>query len=429
MKKKLIFAAAAIAMLASCSQNDLEAPVVGQAQQSDAIEFGTYIGSAATSRGVDPTSLTTANLKSFGIFAFYSEGVSADGALSDSDTPNFMFNQKVTGGSGSYTYSPVKYWPNQDGVDANGKEEYKDVLSFFAYAPYAGLNDGTDASTETANGIALVDEVTPTPNSYTNTTTYGTSKPKIYYKRNTTNYNSDIDLLWATPQKNMVKQPIDGKVTFAFKHAMSKIAGKVNVRYLKDLVNTGGTTGDAVDGTTTVKLKSVYIWAESAEDNIVKSGWLSLEDGTWTPDAVKYAAFTTYAAALTNGFAVSKTGGSFAGLTSDVITNANQQLTDFKGFLMIPGNTAAFKIKARAIYDVETTDASLNGGKSTVENDITNEINIAASALVANKNYVINLVLGLTSIKLDATVDDWTDSTPATEGEVDLPKNEVTPAP
>ena len=29
MKKKLIFAAAAIAMLASCSQNDLEAPVVG----------------------------------------------------------------------------------------------------------------------------------------------------------------------------------------------------------------------------------------------------------------------------------------------------------------------------------------------------------------------------------------------------------------
>lgn len=425
MKKKLIFAAAAIAMLASCSQNDLEAPVVGQAQQSDAIEFGTYIGKAATSRGADPTSLTTDNLKSFGVFAFYSEGVSADGVLSNSDTPNFMFNQKVTGGKGNYTYSPVKYWPNQDGVATNGKEDHKDVLSFFAYAPYMGLNDGTNASTETANGIALVDDAT---NSYTNTTTYGTSKPKIYYKRNTTNYNGDIDLLWAAPQKNMAKQPIDGKVTFAFKHAMSKIAGKVNVRYLKDLVNAGGTTGDAVDATTTVKLKSVYIWAESDDASIVKSGWLSLEDGTWTGDAF-YSEIDEYDDAVTAGFYESKTGGSFAGLTGDVVTNANQQLTDFTGFLMLPGNAKIVKIKARAIYNVETTDANLAGGKSTVENDITNEISIAASALTANKNYVINLVLGLTSIKIDATVDEWVDSTPATEGEVDLPKNEVTPAP
>ena len=365
-------------------------------------------------------------MKSFGIFAFYSEGVSADGALSDSDTPNFMFNQKVTGGSSSYTYTPVKYWPNQDGVETNGKEEHKDVLSFFAYAPYKDLNDGTNASTETANGIALVDEATPTPNSYTNTTTYGTSKPKIYYKRNTTNYNGDIDLLWATPQKNMVKQPIDGKVTFAFKHAMSKIAGKVNVRYLKDLVNTGGTTGDAVEGTTTVKLKSVYIWAESDDASIVKSGWLSLEDGTWTGDAF-YSEIDEYDDAVTAGFYESKTDGSFAGLTGDVVTNENKQLTDFTGFLMLPGNAKIVKIKARAIYDVETTDANLAGGKSTVENDITNEISIAASTLTANKNYVINLVLGLTSIKLDATVDDWVDSTPATEGEVDLPLNVTTP--
>ena len=63
MKKTLFFAAAAIAMLASCSQNDLEAPVVAQSQQGDAIEFGTYLGKAATSRAGVAGSITTESLK------------------------------------------------------------------------------------------------------------------------------------------------------------------------------------------------------------------------------------------------------------------------------------------------------------------------------------------------------------------------------
>lgn len=42
------------------------------------------------------------------------------------DMTNFMYMQKMTKASGSgWTYSPLKYWPNND----------KDKISFFAYAP------------------------------------------------------------------------------------------------------------------------------------------------------------------------------------------------------------------------------------------------------------------------------------------------------
>ena len=49
MKKILFFAAAAVAMLTGCSQNDdLTAPTVAQnAQQQEAIQFGTYLGKTA----------------------------------------------------------------------------------------------------------------------------------------------------------------------------------------------------------------------------------------------------------------------------------------------------------------------------------------------------------------------------------------------
>ena len=82
MKKTLFFAAAALAMLASCSQNDLEAPVVAQSQQGDAVEFGTYLCKAATSRAISGAvnggvtgSITSAQAlaqhRGFGVFAYY----------------------------------------------------------------------------------------------------------------------------------------------------------------------------------------------------------------------------------------------------------------------------------------------------------------------------------------------------------------------
>ena len=373
-----------------------------------------------TRAAVDPNNLTTANLKSFGVFTFYSEGITANGAIAAGDLPNFMFNQKVTGGTGAYTYTPVKYWPNQDGVSTNGSEPYQDVLSFYAYAPYVGLNDGTDATTATANGISLSDGTT----TYANNTPWGTgsgqSYPKIYYNPNTTNYTKNIDLLYATPLENQVKGTVTSKVSLAFKHAMTQIGQTVNIRYLNDKVNSGGTTGDAVDGTTKVTLQEVYIWIEAGTNTLLTKGWLNLKTGEWTQGADGYSpAISSYTDAENVALGIKKTGGSFAGLTNDEVTNANLQLSDFTGFLMIP-TYSDITIKAKVVYTVTTTDAALSGGSSVVSNDITNSMTLTPAA---GKNYIINLVLGLTSLKLDATVTDWADSTPATEGEINLPNN------
>lgn len=419
MKKYLFIAAAAVAMLASCSQSDdLSAPVTQQNTEDNAVQFGTYIGKTPTSR-VAAAGLTTANLKSFGVFAFHSDGAE----LAGTDIPNFMFNQKVSGGSGSYTYTPVKYWPNQDGVNTNGTEPNIDRLSFFAYAPYSGLNDGTDASTSTANGIALTDGA-GTPTTYTNTTTYTTTAPRIYYNPANHSYDNNVDVLYAVCQKNLTKPNLvsdgnPGVVTLNFKHALAKIGETVNVRYLLDKVNTGGTTGGTVELETNVVLKKVYIWIEGAADEIMTQGWLNLETGQWN-DGTYSAAIENFTAAETAKLAMKDEDGSFAGLTSDYVTNANVRLTDFQGFLMIPAYNKEITIKARAVYDIETTDAALSGGKSTVENDITNSTDVI---LAPNKKYTINLVLGIETLKLDATVDDWTDTVAGDTEEIDLPIN------
>lgn len=434
MKKTFLAISALAAMLfAGCTSSD-ELTTLESIKTADntptPVQFGTYMSNAKNTRTAGPaTELTSSNLKSFGVFAFHSDGAQiAAGAI-----PNFMFNQKVSGGTGSYTYTPVKYWPNHDGVSTNGSESDTDYLSFYAYAPYGGLNDGTNASTETANGISLTDATT----TYANNTPWGTGSgqhyPKIYYDPTvssfTDNYTNNIDILYAVAQENLTKPNLattttPGVVTLHFKHAMAKIGETVNVRYLLNKSNTGGTTGDEVATETSVILKEVEIWIEGAADEILTKGWLDLKAGTWSPGADGYnAAIASFSDANTAKLAMSKTTTGFGGLTDDKVTNANTKLTDFTGFLMIPANGKEITIKARAKYNVVTADAALNGGNSTVENNITQSVNVT---LVPNKKYTINLVLGLEEVKLEAVVDSWDNNTPSSE-EIDLPSNTVTP--
>ena len=160
MKKVLFFAAAAVAMLTGCSQSDdLTAPTVAQnAQQQEAIEFGTYMGRQAQTRAgsAGPIIATsTSPFKTaeyvmnekggFGVFAWHKTG--ADSYTYSGTTayaPDFMYNQKVemntdNGKDGStaenakgvstWKYSPIKYWPNeyQDGDDGDGDETEQDI--------------------------------------------------------------------------------------------------------------------------------------------------------------------------------------------------------------------------------------------------------------------------------------------------------------
>ena len=84
-------------------------------------------------------------------------------------------------------------------------------------------------------------------------------------------------------------------------------------------------------------------------------------------------------------------------------------------FMVIP--TGSTKIKVNIVYAVVTKDEKLDGNVSNVENNITKEVTVD---LKNGKSYNLKLILGLTSVKLDATVADWK---LADETEVYLPQN------
>ena len=152
--KKVLFFAAAAAMLAACSNTDELASF--QNVQNDAqgteVNFDVYASRVMTTRaglpgglaggkyGVTLTSLQSGqhSAAGFGVFGYYSSNDEYD---ANSSTPNFMYNQPVTYKSGVWTYSPVKYWPNEFGDGANSDD--LDRVSFFAYAPFTDVTYST----------------------------------------------------------------------------------------------------------------------------------------------------------------------------------------------------------------------------------------------------------------------------------------------
>ena len=312
MKKKFLFAAAALAMLASCSQNDdlNSAPVVAEAE-NNAITFGTYVGGANSTRAGKTGSITTDALKTgthkdygFGVFAYYTGTAtySATNGSSATLAPNFMFNQQVTwnasaptGSVTNWTYSPLKYWPNEvasGSIDDQNNDSGNDPattdysnggnLTFFAYAPYVdfstdatkginkespteGTSEGTKGGIVAINGetaLASANTVVGDPkltykiatNGNTVDLLWGTYSGTSFNVRgegnsgvtsdaseyvttplaSRTNYQSDI-LKGYTTNADLTKQKTEGTVGFAFKHALAKVGGSTTT-------NPSGTT-------------------------------------------------------------------------------------------------------------------------------------------------------------------------------------------
>ena len=235
---------------------------------------------------------TTAKLQSstngFGVFAYYTgtktynEATSYGGSVTAGESgqsslaANFMFNQQVKWDntlSESYitkwTYSPIKYWPNEvqsgvvddqaDPATATFDEtNYGGNVSFFAYAPYIST-----INTSNKGIIAINGKTTLTG---TNAANAEQTDPIITYEVPTSG-NEMVDLLWGTNggssvnvnggttntgvkygnatnyQKailphgtsgsedgytlnaDLTKQRTSGTVNFAFKHALAKVGG------------------------------------------------------------------------------------------------------------------------------------------------------------------------------------------------------------
>ncbi len=117
------FATAAIALV-SCSKNEIYQPETEGAP----ISFSTYLPQTPVMKGkVTDNSVIQVETNGFGVNAAYT-GKTVYGSATGDQDPDYMYNQQVTYKSGTWSYSPMKYWPKEDNEN----------VSFFAYAPYNG---------------------------------------------------------------------------------------------------------------------------------------------------------------------------------------------------------------------------------------------------------------------------------------------------
>lgn len=364
MKKNFFLGFIALAALtvSSCS-NDADLTLK---TPDNAIEFGTYVGRDAQTRAHSVDIAKLAKDGGFGVYAYYTDNGDFNPA---SSTPNFMKNQNVTSADNglTWTYDPVKYWPN----------EVTDKLSFFAYAPWV------ETPTVDESGDPVLTFTVP---------------------EDVTNHK-DLLVADASALKNLTKQTTTGNVQFKFKHALSRVGFKVEA--VVDEVNNQG-NGDVdtdgqydieIDGETTVSVQEVELiggFHTTAEINMNTSEW-SGYSGT------------------TASYSLSSVSGDFEAVANKV-THEKQQLNTASEYMMIIPH-ATMGVKVRVKYTVTTEDANLDGSESVVVNDITSEE--FPFTFDQGKAYSFVLHLGLTSVKLSADVSGWDE----TDHVVNVPLN------
>ncbi|MBQ7471772.1 MAG: hypothetical protein IJS97_05025 [Prevotella sp.] len=251
MNKKyyLFAAAAAVLSLTACSSDDDAVQTKGAqtAAVDQAVSFDTY--TAGTTRAGDPVGvLTTDKMKTpgkgFGVFAFTTNN-NAD--YTTTLTPDFMYNEHVHW-SGGWTYSPLKYWPNEttaDMLNATGHavSVHTDKVSFFAYAPWVETKTGGLTSSGASDKITTSYHASETSGIMAITTEATTGDPRVEWKVSA-DPDNNVDLLWGVapagfgytavngtdisreegkPLVNMVKPDKDQKIKFLFQHALSRI--------------------------------------------------------------------------------------------------------------------------------------------------------------------------------------------------------------
>ena len=130
----------------------------------------------------------------------------------------------IDGGMGaafaSWTYSPIKYWPNETRTDGNGATSaHADKLSFWGYYPHtthtedgAAMYTGTDAVLQ-----FLQSGSTSVP--YANTTS---GLPAVTFTQST-DPEKMVDLMFASPIKDLTKPSLDGNVLLNFRHALTLV--------------------------------------------------------------------------------------------------------------------------------------------------------------------------------------------------------------
>ncbi|MDD6378346.1 MAG: fimbrillin family protein [Prevotella sp.] len=455
----VVAAAAVIASMASCSsETDFEGKTSQEDQVSTPVNFGSYLAQSKMTRATEGTPASESEMtidllksKGFGVIAYYTESSKYED-VNTSKVPNFMYNTMVSGDG--WTYSPIKYWPNGGQSQGSAPVEGTQYVSFFAYAPYKSVAASTGAADDkAATGITAL----------SSNATNG--DPTVSYTLGAT--GADSDLLWGTAgtngsttsgteaqdgttltggkaavNANLSKMKVGGKVKFNFKHALAKFGGTgatgsdsktSGLMVVADIDNGSETTGGTLNADETkITVKSIKIESVKAgtagkmatDASIPTSGTLNLATGEWkTTDAnngkidyeINSKAVTTTAPAgattqtMNTDIAEPQSVNSWDDLknVTGVTTTAKSVYTETTPLLIIPdGNAHTFRITID--YIVRTKDDALSKGYTEVKQSFYKDLTLSKVSLNAKYNLLIHL--GLTSVKFDATVSDWTNT-------------------
>lgn len=358
--KHLIMAMAALAM-AGCSQNEITEQ---NPDANPAIGFNVYTGTQT--RGAEATTPTLQN-DGFGILA-YATGATA--WAGSTETPNFMYNQEVTH-SGSWSYTPVKYWPKNT----------TDKITFFGYAPYESAPDaGTD------KGIVLSGNTDQ-------------SNPTITFT--VKDAASDmIDLVTDESKKDQTSATASGTVAFNFKHILSrvKLVAKMNSALVTDyniVIKSAKILGSTNHPATKFYKTAKYTTDLSAGT----AGTWATGTATFTSDydlagVLNTGAVTIKDYSVTNGIKIS---------SSDATNDIPLFKTDNYLFLIPVTSLGAEDIKLTIEYDIVSTDAG-DSSKTVVSHE-TATVKFPAGTLVKGTAYKYTFNISMNEIVVTGEVD------------------------
>ena len=450
-----------------------------QNAEPGAVTFGAYMQRATTRAGLADV-MNLDNLKKsqaegggFGVFGYYTNSATYD----QQAVPNFFYNEKVTWNGEFFEYNPIKYWPNEFGTSAESEDQ--DKVSFFAYAPYVEVSPSTGKVIKwDASEPDKIDQEASAKLQKWGITTLSnnsaTGDPLVKY---IVSFDQDksVDLCWGVcddinwpivmngssqqinnAEKGLpwldVQRPADPtklsattgqKVKFTFKHATAQlkvnidafvdgtdntnpIADKTKV-FVRSITFEGFATKGALNLNNTESGANIAYWMDwTGSNDIVTGEAVTIYDGRKDGKEGTPSGIATNEKSLGLNPALIQTDKATIGVTKDLqpLFCKGEGAATAPIYVIPTGDD----VKVTITYDIETeddklstyiSDATTHG--SSIENVITKTINFGTDKTFKNGNsYVINLHLGMNSVKFDAAVTDWVETSDA---DVDLPKN------